>query len=193
MVESHRSIQLTRRHLLAVGATGVFTAAAGCLGGDEDVPDPIALDGGQACDNCDMQIQTHPGPVGQAFYLEDTPADDREDGITHFCSSWCTYMYVREYEQQEYEPAGIYITDYSEIAYDLSEDAGATVISAHLGAEAFARADELTFTVNSDIEGAMGPSLIGFSDSDDADSFQDEHGGMNLEHDDITLETVGSL
>lgn len=196
MVDTQNPVSLGRRHLLALTAAGSLAAVAGCLG-DEDVPDPIALDDGQSCDQCNMQIANHPGPVGQAYYLDDAPEReppaDREDGLAHFCSSWCTYMYVRENEERDAEPAGIYVTDYANVEYELFEDAGATVISAHLEADDFARADELTFTVDSDVEGSMGPSLIGFSDSADAEAFQDEHGGMLLDHDDITLETVGSL
>ena len=186
----------SRRRVLALVAGGSVVALAGCLGGDEDVPDPVALDGGQSCDNCDMQIEMHPGPVGQAFYLDDPPPtlpDDRDDGIAHFCSSWCTYMYVRENEEHGTEPAGIYTTDYSTVDYEIREDAGTDVISAHLDREAFERAEELSYVVDSDVEGAMGASLIGFSDSDEADEFAEEYDGMVVEHDDITLEMVASL
>jgi len=196
MVDTHHQRPLTRRQYLAVAAAGSLTAAAGCLGDDADVPDPVSLDDGQVCDQCDMLIENHPGPVGQAFYLDDTPqdvSDDREDGLTHFCSSQCTYTFVRENERRDTEPAGIYLTDYTAVEYELFEDAGTTVISAHLEAGEFSRATELTYTVDSDIEGAMGTSLIGFSSEDDAESFQEDHGGMLLDHDDITFETIGSL
>jgi len=128
-------------------------ALAGCLGDGEDGPGPVALDGGQSCDQCNMQVDVHPGPAGQAYYLDGPPEDlptDREEG-------------------------------------------GELVISAHLEAEAFTRAGELTYAVDSDVQGAMGGSLIGFSDADDADAFTEEYGGTRVEHGDITREMVASL
>lgn len=184
---------ISRRKMLSIAATGGVVALAGCLG-DEDVPDPVSLDQGQSCDQCNMQIEMHPGPVGQAYYLDDPPVDlpEREDGLAHFCSSWCTYIYTLERES-EAEPAGIYTTDYSAVEFSLSEDGGVTVISAHLEADAFEDAAELTYVVDSDVEGAMGASLIGFSDSSDAEAFAEEHDGMLIDHDDVTLEVVASL
>lgn len=196
MLDTHNLKLLTRRQLLAVAAAGSLTATAGCFGDDVDVPDPVPLDDGQACDQCRMLIANHYGPVGQAYYLDETPTGvpgDREDGLTHFCSSWCTYTFVRKNEREDTVPAGIYITDYTDTDYELFEDAGATVISSHLETDNFSRADDLTYTVDSDVEGAMGASLIGFSAENNAESFQEEHGGTLLDHDDITLETVGSL
>lgn len=186
---------VSRRRLLAAAAAGTAVATAGCLGDSEDAPDPVALDGGQACDSCDMQIDVHPGPAGQAYYLDDPPADlpDREDGAAYFCSSQCTYGYTLEREQRGVEPAGVYATDYSAVDWQVFDDDGVAVISAHLDATAFADATELTYVVDSDVEGAMGASLVGFSDGDDAESFADEHGGTLLDHGDVTLETLAAL
>jgi copper chaperone NosL len=195
--EKSPSGRLSRRRLLALATAGGAVAVAGCLGGDgEDVPEPVALEDGQACDQCQMQITNHPGPVGQAYYLDDPPEDlpdDRENGLARFCSSWCTYTYVREHEQGGPSPAGVYTTDYSTVEYELFEDAGATVISAHFAADAFARGSELSYAVNSDVEGAMGPSLVGFSNADDAESFVDEYGGKVLDQSDITLGIVRGM
>ena len=195
----HRSTEsLSRRRYLGVATAGSLVAVAGCLGGseDEDVPPPVSLDDGQACDNCQMVVADHPGPAGQAYYLDEQPADlpdDRENGRAHFCSSWCTYKYVREHEQGGPSPNGLYTTDYSSVDYDIVEDAGTAVISAHLDAESFARGVELQYVVDSDVEGAMGASLIGFADDTDADSFLDEYGGTILEHEEVTLQNINTL
>jgi copper chaperone NosL len=189
------SVHLSRRQLLAAGAAAGTVVLAGCLGDSEDVPDPVSLDQGQTCDNCDMQIDVHPGPVGQAYYLDDPPAElpeGREDGLAHFCSSWCTYTYVLEREG-EAEPAGIYLTDYSLADEEVYDDGGTLVVSSHLGAESFADAQELTYVVASDVEGAMGQSLIGFSETDDAETFANEYDGELVEYDDITLELLATL
>jgi nitrous oxide reductase accessory protein NosL len=187
---------MTRRMVLGTIAAGGVGAVAGCLGGDREGPDPVALDDGQACDYCSMQIEMHPGPVGEAFYGDDAPPtlpDERSDGVTWFCSSPCTYNYVLENEERGHEPQISYGTDYSSVDYDLREEGGATVISAHLEADAFVDLRELTFVADSDVEGAMGSSLIGFTDEDDAESFADEHGGELLEHGDVTREVLSGL
>lgn len=75
----------------------------------------------------------------------------------------------------------------------MSEEGGATVITAHLSADAFTRAEELTHGVDSDVQGAMGGSLIGFSHSGDADRFVQEYGGVAVPHEDVTREMVAAL
>jgi copper chaperone NosL len=195
----NRGPAVSRRRVLGGVTAGAVVALAGCLGdggGGEDVPEPVALDEGQSCDQCSMQIDVHPGPVGEAYYLDDPPEDlpdGREDGLAHFCSSWCTYTYTFNKAESGPEPAGRYLTDYSTVDYTVTEEGGATVISAHLGADAFARAAELTYAVGSDVEGAMGGSLIGFSDPDDAEAFVEEYGGTVVDSGDITQETVANL
>lgn len=185
----------TRRSVLATVAAGAIGAIAGCLGGDRDGPDPVAVPGNQECDSCGMRIEMHPGPVGQAFYTDDPPAalpDDREDGVSWFCSSTCTYGYLLENEERGHEPTVAYGTDYSTVEYELDEEGGVTVISAHLEPEAFTDLRELTFVANSGVEGAMGGSLIGFG-ADGAETFADDHGGELLAHGDVTRELLAGL
>jgi len=43
------------------------------------------------------------------------------------------------------------------------------------------------------VNGAMGRSIIGFSDPDDAAAFEDEYGGDLYDHDEIDSELVMSL
>jgi len=184
---------LSRRAYLVTATASGIAVLAGCLGEEPSVPDPVAIETEQACDQCGMRITMHPGPVGQAYYLEDTPADlpdDREAGHARFCSSRCTYVYTLEHDPS---PAGIYTTDYSAVDYQVQTDGGATVIDAHFGAAAFADVGEVTYVVDSEVEGAMGGSLIGFSESADAESFSEEYGGDLVEHGDVTLELVRAL
>lgn len=188
----------TRRAVLAASGGGL-AALAGCLGfpGDEGVPEPTTLSTGLACDNCSMVIDRQPGPVGQSYYLEEVPAEleDREDGRARFCSTWCLYSFTLDRAQQGIEPAGSYATDYSAVEYTLTDDAGTTIIdpTPHLDAESFARVSELVFVVDSDVEGSMGASLIGFSEREDAEAFAGEHGGDLFEDDDITLELIAAM
>lgn len=187
--------QSRRAMLQTIGAVGVV-ALAGCLGSEESAPAPVALDDGRVCDSCGMQIDRHPGPVGQAFYLADAPPalpEDRKDGIAWFCSSKCTYAFTLGQAEQGYTPVGRYGTDYSGLSYELTDDDGTTVITSHLSADAFAPVTDLTFVVDSDAEGAMGPSLIGFSDESDATAFAEEYGGELFAHEDVTLEVIESM
>ncbi len=185
----------TRRVVLGTIVAGAAGGLAGCLG-DEELPEPISLaDEDLYCDNCNMVIQNNPGPVGQSYYLDDAPLEiaEREDGVAHFCSGLCLYEFIHEQDSQGFEPVGSYATDYSTVEYDLRDDGGATVITEHLEEEAFAPTDELTFVVDSDIQGAMGSSVIGFSESGDAEAFAADHGGELYEEDDITDELLAAL
>lgn len=195
--------ELTRRRLLGAGAAGGLAGFAGCIGGltgslgGADVPEPVAIDEGQTCEQCNMVIARHPGPVAQTYYLDDAPPalEEREDGHGRFCSTWCHYRYVSEMRDRDYNPVGSYATDYSTVEYQIGEDAGTLVIdpSPHLGAESFSRIESLSFVVDSDAEGAMGGSLIGFSDEDDAAEFVNEYGGDVLAEDEITPELISAL
>lgn len=186
----------TRRTVLSSLAAGGVVTLAGCLG-DEDVPDPVTLEDGSQCDNCDMIIENHSGPVGQSFYLDDVPPDipeDRENGLAHFCSTWCLYSFVLDADEQYGEtPAGSYATDYSTVEYEVQESGGAEVISAHLEVDAFTDVEELIFVVDSDVQGPMGGSLVGFSDDEDAGAFIDEYGGERFEDDEISMALIQAL
>lgn len=189
----------TRRTFLGVAATTSAASVSGCLGlfGGEEVPEPVTIDAGTACDQCNMLIDRHPGPVGQSYYVDDAPSalEDREDGHANFCSTWCLYSFTFDQEQRGFEATGSYATDYSAVEYDIGEDAGTLVIDPvpHLDADAFAPTSELTYVVDSDVEGAMGSSLIGFSDRDDASTFSEEHGGDLVEHSEVSSELISAM
>lgn len=187
-------VAVSRRSALTTIALGTTTLLAGCLG-DTAVPDPVSLDDGQACDNCAMVIDRHGGPVGQSFYTDNRPQAlaDRPDGVAWFCSTWCLYSFRFEYERRGFAPTGSYATDYSDVAYTISDDGDAAVLSAHPSADAFARLDELTMVVDSDVSGSMGASFVGFSVTSDAEAFAADHGGELLTDDEITPEIVAAV
>lgn len=188
---NERDWTVTRRTVLGgVGAVSLG-AVAGCLDEEASVPDAITIDDEQICDHCDMTIGNHPGPAGQSHYEE---PDDvlGEDRPAQFCSSLCTYAFTFQNEDDA-EPTVSYLTDYSTLEYEIRDDEDAPVISRHLEADAFRDAEGLTLVGDSEIEGAMGASLIPFGDSDDAEAFQDDHGGDIYDHDDVTQDLVMSL
>ncbi|MFA9425437.1 nitrous oxide reductase accessory protein NosL [Natronorubrum sp. A-ect3] len=183
---------VTRRTVLGGVGAVCLGSIAGCLDGDDaSVPDPISIDDDQSCDQCTMVIGNHPGPAGQAHYEDPTEVVD-DDRPAQFCSSLCAYAFTFDNEATA-EPEGIHLTDYSTVDYTVSDDNGSTTISRHLEADDFENASALTLVTDSDVDGAMGASLIPFSDADNADAFQDEYGGDIYDHDDITQELIMSL
>jgi len=185
MTETSRG--LPRRRVLAGAAT--LLALAGCQS-DSDTAEPVSIGDGENCLQCGMVISDHPGPVGETYYQENTP-NGRENPIM-FCSTVCTYRHRFAKEQEGWAPAATFLTDYSAVEYDVRTDGGATVLTHHLDAAAFAPASDLTVVANSDVQGAMGTALVPFSDSADAEAFVEEYGGQTLPAEDIQRELVSS-
>lgn len=183
---------VTRRGVLSgAAAASVVPLAglAGCLGGD--VPEPVSLDGDQTCDHCGMVISEHPGPAGQTFFEGNVP--EGRDGPAWFCSSKCTYNYGFQREEEGRSVEVSYLTDYSGVDYSVEGEGGSLVITAHLEADAFADASELVLVAGSDVQGAMGSSLIPFSDTADAEAFAEEYGGEVVPHAEVTPDLLAGL
>lgn len=182
------SVRLTRRGILAAGTI----ALAGCLGDETaEPPDPIDLQGQHFCDYCGMDIEAQPGPVGEAFFDGDIPSD--REGPAWFCSGQCTYNYLFEQEATGVDAVVVYLTDYSAVSWSVSAEDDLNFLSAHLEADAFGNAQELTLLVDSDLRGAMGPDLIGFSEESEADEVRENYGGSLYHHDEVTPELVAAL
>ncbi|SIR73359.1 nitrous oxide reductase accessory protein NosL [Natronorubrum thiooxidans] len=182
----------TRRAVLGGVGAACLGAVAGCLGDDgASGPDPISIDEDHSCDQCTMVVGNHPGPAGQAHYENPTDVLD-EERPAQFCSSLCAYTFSFDNESTA-EPTAIHLTDYSTVDYEVDSSGETNTISRHLEAEAFKNVSALTLVADSEVEGAMGSSLIPFTDSDEAETFQEEYGGEIYEHDDITQEFVMSL
>ena len=195
MCDDHSRAFRTRRGFLAATAAAVAT---GCIGGgNTQVPQAVALDDGKTCEVCSMVNQDHPGPVGQTYYRDNTPEGREEGEPARFCSTLCLFEYYYEKQSLGWEPVVHYVTDYSAVDYEIIQQDGfvgqSQYISAHVGEENFARGEETTLVVDSDVMGAMGPSLIPFTDPDDASSFQDKYGGDVLGFDEVTEGLIDRL
>ena len=192
---SQREPSVTRRTVL--GGTAVLAAGlAGCLGGngggdDGDVPDPVSLDQDDQCEVCGMVIPNHPGPTTEIFYADETPSG--HPNPARFDSTWEAFQYDFERQNQGWTRQVFYVTDYSAVEYELTTDGGDTLISTHVAASDFVDAERVTFVVGSEVKGAMGRDLIGFSERSDAESFQAEHGGSLVAFDDVTEGTIAEL
>jgi nitrous oxide reductase accessory protein NosL len=193
---SHHYANPSRRAIL-VGGAGLAVGLAGCLtddgsdGAEADAPDPVTLTQADQCELCGMVIPNHPGPVAEIFYADRQPSG--HENPARFCSTWEAFSYDFDRRDRDWERTAFYVTDYSTVDYDLISDAGDTLLSTHVEASAFAAATAVTFVVGSEVKGAMGRDLIGFSDREDAKSFQREHGGELATLDEITEATVGQL
>ncbi|AGB39869.1 nitrous oxide reductase accessory protein NosL [Natronococcus occultus] len=167
-----------RRRVL-VGAGTLATAAtiglSGCLGDDgtavDESVEPITLDDGATCDACGMVIADHHGPAGQLFYASE------DDGPAKFDSLRELVAVHEERRARGDELRAAFATDYSSVDYRLEEREGTRYISTHAEASAFADATELSYVVDSGVEGAMGEEFLPFSDREEASAFADEHDG----------------
>lgn len=176
---------ITRRTLMGAIGVAAVGGIAGCLGDDEVDPDPIALDDGQSCIVCGMEIAAHHGPAVQAFF--DEPVVD--DPPAAFDSVAELAVYVREEESRGNEVVEAYATDYAAVDYELEAVDGDRYISTHAARSDVASVSGLEFVVGSEVHGAMGEDAIPFGDSDAAAAFADEHGGEVLDW----SETVSAL
>ncbi|MFB6106430.1 MAG: nitrous oxide reductase accessory protein NosL [Halobacteriaceae archaeon] len=185
---------VTRRALLGGGAAVAVAAVAGCAGrpgGDGDGPDPVTLTTADACDVCGMVIPNHPGPSAEIFYADHGPTG--HDGPAHFDSTWEAFEYDFEKQDAGWTREAFYVTDYSAVDYEVFTEGGDSLLSTHPEAGAFVDAAAVTFVVGSEVRGAMGRDLVGFSAADDARAFREEYGGETATLDEVTPMTVAQL
>lgn len=188
-----RTRSIDRREFLLSGTAVGTGLIAGCSGGQsnsEDPPDPITLSENMECDGCGMVIAEHPGPTGQIFYSENSPAN--HDNPARFDSpKACLFPYYFDHEQVGWTTEAVYVTDYSLVDYEISVVEGQQYIQTTTDSETFSSAVDVVFVVGSEVYGAMGPDFIPFSDADDGASFKEAFGGRTVVMDDITPELIG--
>jgi len=187
--------RVTRRAVLGGAAVATTVALAGCAGGlgggGGDVPEPVTLTTDDTCEVCGMVIPNHPGPSAEIFYRDEQPSGHANPAV--FDSTWEAFQYDFERQDRGWTREVFYVTDYSSVDYRLFDEGGDTMISTHPEASAFVSADEVTFVVGSEVKGAMGEDLIGFSERADAEAFQSEHGGTLMSVGDVTPEVIAQL
>lgn len=171
-----------RRVLTGVGCVGLLSLA-GCLGDEQETPDPEALDDGHTCDACGMVIAENFGPSGQLFFDGDHPPG--RDGPARFDSIHEMVQYEVDSNRQGHETLAGYATDYSTVDYEIEEVDGTAYISTHPEEDAFSQINDLHFVVGHGIEGAMGPDALPFKDEDVAEALIDEYGGEIVSWDDL--------
>ncbi|MFB6300048.1 MAG: nitrous oxide reductase accessory protein NosL [Halobacteriales archaeon] len=184
-----------RTVLKAIATLGYTGGVSGCLSGTrgesgQQTPTPVDLSGQKLDDRGGMVIGDHGGPNGQIFYRSHTP-DGHDNPAWFHTLTFGLFPYYFEHKRAGWTAEAIYVTDYSTVEYTLSEGAGdRTVISAPTAAETFGDATEMTYVMESEVSGGMGPALLPFSVVDDADSFIDDHGGQRITFGEITPERI---
>jgi len=91
------------------------------------------------------------------------------------------------------EATAIYVNDYSGVDWEVPEEAERKKMPAPTAPDTFAAATGLTYAVETDVMGGMGPDLIPFSETEEAETFADEHGGRTIEYDDIDRPLVEGI
>jgi len=177
----------SRRQFVLGAAAVAATGLAGCMG-SSDRPGPITLTGDMSCDQCGMVIDQHPGPSGQTYYRDNSP--EGHDPPARFCSTVCTYRHRFATSNRGWRPRVTYLTDYAIVDYSVEREGGVPVLSAHLAAEDFAATEELDVVIGSEVEGAMGPAIVPFSDTGAAEEFVSTYGGEIIAAEDISRELV---
>nr|WP_195156599.1 nitrous oxide reductase accessory protein NosL [Haloarcula sp. CBA1127] len=167
----------------------------GCLGSStEAAPKPIALSGQKPDYYGGMVIGDHGGPNGQVFYADaqpeprQGPGEDTEE-TAHL--AWFhtlahgLFPYHFDMVDDGAEATAVYVTDYSRIDWEIPENTERKKMPAPTAPDTFADATDLTYAVETDVMGGMGPDLIPFSETDEAVRFTETHGGQTIEYDDI--------
>ena len=184
-----------RRRLLLASAGAATVSLTGCLGGGDgestEPPAAVTIPETATCDVCGMVIRQHPGPSTEIFYKDQQP--NGHENPARFDSTWEAYQYEFEKDGSGWEDVAFYVTDYSSVDYETYEDGGDILITRHFEASTFVSATDVTYVVDSEVKGTMGRDLIAFSDREDAESFQSEHGGSLTTHDGGTPEVVAGL
>jgi len=194
--------RMSRRRAIKVAGASLTAGLAGCLGGDESGPEPVDLSGGKFDYQGGMEIGAHGGPNGQIFYADnepdsphspDTSPEARDELAWFHTLAQGLFPYHFERTNRGWEAVVVYVTDYSAVEWELQETAEGPQMPAPTAPETFADAESLTYVVESDVIGGMGPDLLPFSESADVDAFVEEYGGQTVAFEDITRQLVESL
>ena len=183
---------MDRRTTLAALGSVVCGGLGGCLGGGgASRPAPVDLSGGKADDQGGMVIGKHGGPNGQIFYADNRPEGHDNPAWFHTLA-FGLFRYYFRHERRGWEATAIYVTDYSTFDYELSERDGRLYMPSPTAADTFGDGRAMTYVMESEVYGGMGPELLPFSAAEDAHAFVGDHGGRTMAFDDVTPQFVSA-
>lgn len=135
--------------------------------------DPVTFQAGDECHVCGMLITEWPGAKGQSI--------NRQNGETHkFCSTVDMFSWLLQPENKTLQ-AKIYVHDMAKTHWDHPED------------EHLMDAREAWYVIGSGLIGAMGPSLVSYSDRAVAEQLAAQSGGRVLTFDEIDLAVLQEI
>lgn len=135
--------------------------------------DPVAFHAGDECHVCGMLITEWPGAKGQSI--------NQHDGETlKFCSTVDLFSWWLQPENKTLQ-AQIYVHDMAKTHWDTPED------------EHLMDARQAWYVTGSDLHGAMGPSLVSYSDKSAAEKLAQERGGRVLSFAEIDLTVLQEI
>lgn len=170
-----------------LGASGL----SGCLGGvgGSERPEPVDLSGGKADDQGGMIVGKHGGPNGQIFYANNSPEGHDNPAWFHTLA-FGLFRYYFRHERRGWEATAVYVTDYSQVEFELERRDGRQYMPSPTAAETFGDATAMTYVMESEVDGGMGPELHPFSAAEDAEAFVEDHGGRTVTFDEITPQLI---
>ncbi|RJX48056.1 nitrous oxide reductase accessory protein NosL [Halonotius pteroides] len=192
-----------RRQFITAATTVNLLSIAGCAqneGVGRQAPDPVDLSGEKTDFQGGMVIGDHGGPNGQIFYEETEPKPRQGAGVEGNSPDNLAWFHTLVYGLFPYhfemrnsgaQAAGIYVTDYSIVDWELSSDT--MIMPAPTSPETFADATELIYVVDSDARGGMGSALLPFSNSNDAARFISEYNGRTINYDEIDRTLISGI
>ena len=163
---------MRRTRLLVIGLGAVLSGLGAVVIGDVQADfAPRQPEASATCPVCGMKVAPFPEWVAQVVF-----ADER----TVFCDgAKDLFRYLLERPRfapdlRHLEIAAVYVTSY----YD------GTMVAA----------EEAFYAIGSDVRGPMGPELIPFATSDEAEEFLRDHGGKRIvRFAEVTQEVLSSL
>ncbi|MDM7857605.1 nitrous oxide reductase accessory protein NosL [Thiopseudomonas acetoxidans] len=166
----------TIKKALGFGAV-LFTALWLTACTEENKPqvstDPVAFHAGDECHVCGMLITEWPGAKGQSI--------NKQNGETHkFCSTVDMFSWWLQPENKTLQ-AQIYVHDMAKTHWDTPED------------EHLIDARKAWYVVGSDMLGAMGPSLVSYSDKAAAEKLAHDRGGRVISFEQIDLAVLKEI
>lgn len=194
---------VSRRQVVHTVGLGAVIGTAGCVGGSPgSSPEPVDLPGQKTDYQGGMVIGDHGGPNGQVFYADTEPeprqgpvqgSEGTENLAWFHTLAHGLFPYHLNLVADGAEATAVYVTDYSRVDWEIPEDTERKKMPAPTAPDTFADATGLTYVIESDVMGGMGPDLMPFSEPSEAESFADNYGGRTIGYDDIDRSLVDGI
>ena len=161
--------------LVAVGAAGLFVVDVGATD-----PEPVRFD-----DTVSMGL-SHQVEFGLEDEVELPRVQVFYSQYQYVVGYYGVETFVEDHRQEGHEqrfgyPLAVYVTDYSGVDLELSDE-GYPMTDDFVG---WVHAEDAWYVAGSDARSPAGESAVPFADRDDAEAFADDHGGSVLSWEEV--------